>query len=464
MTTPFSQLPLNNALLENLSYLGFTEMTAIQAASLPEILNNKDVIGQAKTGSGKTAAFGLGVLSKIDVLNKDMQAVILCPTRELSEQVSKELRKLARLIPNVKIATLCGGSPMHVQTTALLHGVHCVVGTPGRVLDHMRRNSLNLDDVVMLVLDEADRMLEMGFMNEISAIISEIPKTRQTLLFSATMPENIVELSKRYQKNAIFVQADVDHHPVAVDQLFFEKHGDDDLFLLTAILGHYQPESTLIFCNTKQQCADIAIALQSQGFYATALHGDLEQRERDEALVLFSNKSLSVLVATDVAARGLDIKDLQAVINFDLARDPEVHVHRVGRTGRAGKQGLAISFFAEFEKSRVRAIEQFQNKNIVLGSRDNLQPGNANMVPPMATLRISCGRKNKLRAGDILGALTAEKTLTGDEVGKIDIGDTHSFVAVPLLKVDLALQVLTEKTIKGRFLKVQHLMIGTPKK
>lgn len=454
----FSDLALNKDILENLSYLGYDTITPIQGASLPEILNNKDVIGQAKTGSGKTAAFALGILAKLDVTNKDVQALVLCPTRELSEQVSKELRKLARLMPNVKIATLCGGSPMQAQVTSLKNGVHCVVGTPGRVMDHLRRNTIYLDRLETLVFDEADRMLEMGFLNDMTEIVSCTPKTRQTLLFSATYPENIQHLSERFQKNPVLVKADTDHASLTIEHLFFEKNGEHDLALLSLILAHYKPGSTLIFCNTKQKCQELAEALQDEGYFAQALHGDLDQRQRDEALVLFSHKSLSILVATDVAARGLDIEELEAVINFDLAHDPEVHVHRIGRTGRAGSKGMAFSLFGPAESKRLKAIEEYQDQKITLGNRDELNaPNQTPMMPPMGTLRISCGRKNKLRAGDILGAITADTYFQASDVGKIDISETHSFVAINRAKIERALKLLGEGKVKGRMFKVMIL-------
>ncbi len=454
----FAELGLNKDILENLSYLGYEQMTPIQEASLPEILSNKDVIGHAKTGSGKTAAFALGILAKLDSTNKDVQALVLCPTRELSEQVAKEMRKLARLMPNVKIATLCGGSPMQAQVTSLKNVVHCVVGTPGRVMDHLRRNTLYLDCLETLVFDEADRMLEMGFLNDMTDIVRCTPQTRQTLLFSATYPENIQSLSKNFQKNAVLVKADTDHASLTIEHRFFEKNGEHDLALLSLILAHYKPASTLIFCNTKQKCQELADALEDKGYYARALHGDLDQRQRDEALVLFSHKSLSILVATDVAARGLDIKDLEAVINFDVAHDPEVHVHRIGRTGRAGSGGLAFSLVGPSDSRRLKAIEEYQNKSITIAHRDDIETHDqSRMLPPMATLRISCGRKNKLRAGDILGAVTADPYFQASDVGKIDICETHSFVAINRAKIERALKLLTEEKIKGRMFKIMIL-------
>jgi ATP-independent RNA helicase DbpA len=449
----FSQLPIKSDILSALSLLGYERMTPIQEAALPPILAERDLIGQAKTGSGKTAAFAIGLLAKIDVTKHETQGLVLCPTRELSEQVCKEMRKIARLIPNVKITTLCGGNPMQAQEALLKHGVHCIVGTPGRVRDHIRKHNINLANIATLVLDEADRMLEMGFQDDITQIVANTPKSRQTLLFSATFPENIESMSNNFQKNAAMVKIDADPSSLNIEHILLEKTGYDNFALVSAILGHYRPESTLVFCNTKQKCQELASYLHHKGYHVQDLHGDLEQRERDEALVLFSNGSLSVLVATDVAARGLDIKDLSAVINFDMAHDADIHRHRVGRTGRAGRKGLAFSLVNSLEEKRLRSIEKV---TCIKLDEKFFQPKEI-LTPKMATLRISCGRTNKLRAGDILGALTAHENLAGSDVGKIDICDTHSFVAIAIDKADLALRILNEGKIKGRSLKVARL-------
>lgn len=343
---------------------------------------------------------------------------------------------------------------MQAQEALLKHGVHCIVGTPGRVRDHLRKRNIDLSRVETLVFDEADRMLEMGFLGDMIQITATTPRNRQTLLFSATYPENIQRLSADFQNNALLVKVDTDPTSLNIEHQCFAKSGEYDFSLLTAILSHHRPESTLIFCNTKRKCQEIADYLQTQGFSALALHGDLEQRQRDEALVLFSNGSLSVLVATDVAARGLDIKDLQAVINFDVAHDQQVHLHRLGRTGRAGSRGLAFSLCSSFEKHR---LEILKDANFAKPPEQNRSASPYSLKPKMATLRISCGRTNKLRPGDILGALTANPHFTGNNVGKITVCDTHSFVAVPREEANLGLQVLTQGTIKGRSLKIAIL-------
>ena len=355
--TAFSALHLKTPMLKNLASLGYAEMTPIQAHSLPLILAGKDVIAKAKTGSGKTAAFGIGLLSRMEVTSSRVQALVLCPTRELADQVGKELRRLARFTDNIKILTLCGGVPFGPQLGSLEHGAHVVVGTPGRLLDHLRRGSLDLTGLQTLVLDEADRMLDMGFQDEISALIAATPKKRQTLLFSATYPEAIAAMSATIQHEPVEVSVDEAHDEGAIEQMLYEVDKEERTAAVARILGHYRPESTLVFCNTRMECQEVADALVKRGFSALAIHGDLEQRERDQVLVRFANKSVSVLVATDVAARGLDIKELSAVINYELSRDPEIHIHRIGRTGRAGEQGLALSLVTAQESRRVQAIE-----------------------------------------------------------------------------------------------------------
>ncbi|MEF1229553.1 ATP-dependent RNA helicase DbpA, partial [Vibrio fortis] len=385
---------------------GYTEMTPIQALSLPSILGGKDVIGQGKTGSGKTAAFGLGVLQNLRVKRFRVQSLVLCPTRELADQVAKEIRTLARGIHNIKVLTLCGGMPMGPQIGSLEHGAHILVGTPGRILDHLDRGRIDLSELNTLVLDEADRMLEMGFQDAIDAVIDAAPKQRQTLLFSATFPKQIKSIADRIMNNPEMVKVESTHDHSSIQQHFYKLEGtearDDALELL---LLHHQPESAVVFCNTKKEVQNVTDELAHRGFSVIELHGDMEQRERDQALVQFSNKSISILVATDVAARGLDVDNLDAVFNFELSRDPEVHVHRIGRTGRAGSKGVACSFFSEKEMYRVAQIDEYMDMPIEpseLPTKPVAKPYYSNMV----TIQIDGGKKAKLRAGDILGALT----------------------------------------------------------
>jgi len=458
MPTDFNTLPLSPAMLSNLKAMGYATMTPIQAASLPAVLNGQDVIAQAKTGSGKTAVFGIGVLTKIDAQKFSVQALVLCPTRELADQVAKELRRLARSTHNIKVLTLCGGTPIGPQYGSLEHGAHIVVGTPGRVKKHLDQASLKLENVTTLVLDEADRMLDMGFYDAIAEIVAQVPSRRQTLLFSATFPAVIKDLSGRFQKNALDVKVESTHDDAHIEQVFYETTPQQKPTLLTALLAHYRPESAVVFCNTKIQCQNVADALVRAGFSAQALHGDMEQKERDRVLVLFSNKSNPILVATDVAARGLDVKDLQAVISFDLAFEAETHIHRIGRTGRAGKAGLALSLVVPSDAQRMIAIEEYQQAPLVYGDAAALLKNpNAETPPPMITLCIDGGRKDKVRPGDILGALTGEAGIASEHVGKIDIFDNHAYVAITQSMAQKALKRLAEGKIKGRKFKVRKL-------
>ena len=433
-------------------------MTPIQAQSLPAILKGRDLLAQAKTGSGKTAAFAIGILHKLEVKTYRTQALVLCPTRELADQVSKELRLLARAIPNTNILTLCGGKPMGPQLASLERNPHIVVGTPGRVLKHLGKGTLKPDALNMLVLDEADRMLDMGFHDDIMSIIEMTPRQRQTLLFSATYPDEIKEISHAIQIDPVDIRVESLHDNKQIEQIFYEIQKGERTKTLVALLQHYRPESSVVFCNRKQQCQELAEELWQQGFHAQALHGDLEQRERDQVLVQFANKSSSVLIATDVAARGLDIKDLEAVINFELSPDPEIHIHRIGRTGRAGNAGLALSLFMASEAKKVTAIEDFQNSPVRMDKTGSLKTReDFRLSPPMVTLCINGGRKNKVRAGDILGALTANTNLPGKQIGKIDISDYHAHVAVERPVAKQALKILAEGKIKGHRFRVRKL-------
>jgi len=456
--TAFSSLHIKAPMLKNLVSLGYAEMTPVQAHSLPLILAGKDVIAKAKTGSGKTAAFGIGLMTQLEVSSFRVQALVVCPTRELADQVGKELRRIARFTDNIKILTICGGVPFGPQLGSLEHGAHVVVGTPGRLLDHLRRGSLDLSALRTLVLDEADRMLDMGFQEEISALIAATPPKKQTLLFSATYPESIAAMSAAIQHEPVEVSVDETHDEGSIEQLFYEVDRDERTEAVARILGHYRPESTLVFCNTKLDCQSLTAALVSRGFSALTIHGDLEQRERDQVLVLFANRSASVLVATDVAARGLDIKELPAVINFELSRNPEIHTHRIGRTGRAGEQGLAISLVTPRESRLIDAIEEALGSTVARGDLAALTAAAGRPpVPPMITLCIDGGRKNKLRPGDILGALTGEGGISASEVGRIDVFDLYTYVAIMQSSIEAALACLGRNRVKGRFFKVRRV-------
>ncbi|WP_259674043.1 ATP-dependent RNA helicase DbpA [Pseudomonas sp. USTB-Z] len=443
-------------MLANLEALGYASMTPIQAQSLPVILKGQDLIAQAKTGSGKTAAFGIGLLNPINPRYFGCQALVLCPTRELADQVAKELRRLARAEDNIKILTLCGGVSLGPQIASLEHGAHIIVGTPGRIQQHLDKGTLVLDGLNTLVLDEADRMLDMGFFDAIASIIGKTPSRRQTLLFSATYPAGIKQLAADFMRNPQQVKVESLHTDNQIEQRFIEIDPQQRLEAVTRVLGHYRPQSCVAFCFTKQQCEDVVAHLTAKGIVAQALHGDLEQRDRDQVLTMFANRSSSVLVATDVAARGLDIDGLDMVINVELARDAEIHVHRVGRTGRAGEKGVAVSLVAPAEGHRAQAIEALQKSPLRWDQLDSLKnKGGEPLLPVMTTLCIAAGRKDKLRPGDILGALTGDAGIPAKQVGKIAIFDFQAFVAVERALAKQAMQRLNSGKIKGRALKVR---------
>ncbi|EKZ99690.1 ATP-dependent RNA helicase DbpA [Cupriavidus sp. HMR-1] len=433
-------------------------MTPIQAASLPLALAGHDLIAQARTGSGKTAAFGLALLHRLDPRPLDVQALVLCPTRELADQVTQEIRRLARAEDNVKVLTLSGGSPIRPQVESLAHGAHVVVGTPGRIIDHLDRGSLNIDAINTLVLDEADRMLDMGFHDDIAFIASHAPKDRQTLLFSATYPAAIDKLAHRFLRQPKTVKVEEAHDAATITQRFYEVEEGDRLNAVGRLLDHFRPATTLAFCNTKARCRDLADLLRAQGYAALELHGDLEQRDRDQVLVQFANRSCSVLVATDVAARGLDIAQLEAVINVDVTPDPEVHVHRVGRTGRAGEAGSAFSLVSLDEMGRVGNIEQHQGGEFEWHALEELTPsGGGRLLPPMVTLQMLGGRKEKIRPGDILGALTGEAGFTKEQIGKISVMEMSTYIAVDRAIGREAVKRLNEGKVKGRKVRVRML-------
>ncbi len=457
----FGALRLSSACLTNLEQLGYTRMTPIQAASLPITLAGQDLIAQASTGSGKTAAFGLPLVERLTpagLPGAQVQALVLCPTRELADQVTQEIRRLARARPNVKVVTLCGGVALRGQVQSLEHGADVVVGTPGRILDHLERGSLSLAAVNTLVLDEADRMLDMGFFDDIAQVVRQCAKDRQTLLFSATYPEGIDRLAAQFMRSPQTVKVEALHGAHKIRQVFVEVGETERLHAVSMLLAHFRPERTLAFCNTKQQCRDLVEVLQAQGYVALALYGELEQRERDQVLVQFANRSCSVLVATDVAARGLDVQGLEAVINVDVTPDPEVHIHRIGRTGRGDAEGLAVTLASMDEMGRVGRIEVLQGQASQWERLESFKPAaGGRLLPPMRTLQIVGGRKEKIRPGDVMGALAGECGLTREQVGKINVNEFSTYVAV---LADLAQNVavaLGKGRIKGRSVRVRLL-------
>ncbi len=455
-TTSFANLALNPATLANLTQLGYLEMTPIQAASLPTALAGKDLIAQAQTGSGKTAAFALTLLANLNPRRFAVQALVLCPTRELADQVTTEIRRLARSEENIKVVTLCGGVALRGQRASLEHGAHIVVGTPGRVMDHLERGYLSLEALNTLVLDEADRMLDMGFFDDIATVTKQCPAERQTLLFSATYPVGIEKLAAQFMRAPTRIEVKAQQDQSLIEQRFYEVTRGNRFEAVALLLNHFRPVSTLAFCNTKQQCKELVNYLQAQGFNAMALYGELEQRERDQVLAQFANRSCSVLVATDVASRGLDIEQLEAVINVDITPDAEVHVHRIGRTGRAGESGLALSLASMSEMGSVGKIEQYQKCASVWHKLDELTPtGQGPLLPPMVTLQILGGRKEKIRAGDVLGALTADAGYRREQIGKINVTEFTTFVAVQRDIALQAMQKLNAGSIKGKSVKVR---------
>ena len=450
-STDFSLLKLRSELLGNLIDLNYNEMTLVQAETLPLLIDGRDVLARAKTGSGKTAAFGLGLLNKLNVDLFKVQALVLCPTRELADQVAKEIRRLARRIPNIKILSVCGGAPLRDQIASLQRSPHIIVGTPGRVHKHLRSGTLNLDQLQTFVLDEADRMLDMGFMNELDAILAFVPDERQTVLFSATYPEAIADISARVQCEPQTVDVTEDERPAQISQTWCTVTRENRNAELVRVLRAWGGALNLVFCNTKIDCAEVTEHLRVEGIVAVALHGDLDQTQRNQVLVRFSNRSASVLIATDVAARGLDVKDIDAVFNYELPQQAEIYVHRIGRTGRAGKTGVAVSLVEDREIWRLEEIEKAL-PDAVLQQRGipDAKRGDDSLVPLMTTVQISGGRKNKLRPGDLLGALTAQGGIPGSAVGSIDLFDAYCYVAIENAYVTKALHQLGDRPIKGR--------------
>lgn len=456
--TDFHTLPLKPALLASIETLGFAEMTPVQAQSLPPILKGRDVIAQARTGSGKTAAFGLGLLQQLDPELIRLQALVLCPTRELADQVSKAIRKLAATIPNVKLLTLCGGMPLGPQLASLSHDPHIVVGTPGRVQEHLKRGSLHGGGIKVFVLDEADRMLDMGFSDAIDDIAGRIAKHHQTLLFSATYPDEIRETSRRMQRDPVEVTVEAPREEITIEQRFHEVDPARKIDALAQLLASEHADHALVFCNMRRDVDAVTAELDRRGFSALALHGDMEQRDRDEVLVRFANRSCSVLIATDVAARGLDIVALPLVISYDIAHDPQTHTHRIGRTGRAGQSGHAITLVTSRELPKAQNIEE-TNGQAVPWHPLKITPSKSKTLhlAPMKTLVIDAGRQDKLRPGDILGALTGDAGLVANDVGKIDVYATRAYVAVNRSLADKALDRLRRGKIKGRNFRVRTL-------
>lgn len=456
--TKFTELPaLPSPLVQATDAMGFSDLTAIQALALPPMLEGRDVVAQALTGSGKTATFGLALLAGLHPEQVSLQSLVLCPTRELADQVSKELRALARFIPNVKILTLCGGIPVHIHLASLTHMPHIAVGTPGRILDLCEKDALRFEALTSVVLDEADRMLDMGFLDDVSAILARTPATRRTWFFSATYPPEINQLSRQFQREALSFKVEHQHDSAVIEQRFYRVDGAGRQAAALALLLQEQPESCLVFCNTKNDVRDLTDYLWKSGVPALALHGDLEQRERDETLVQFANGSCRVLVATDVAARGLDIKALPLVISSELPFDADLYTHRIGRTGRAGNTGVALSLVTPAEESRLTRLDA------LLGAAPQWRavPSRAGQgplsAPALRTLMIEAGRQDKLRPGDIVGALTGVGGVANDAIGKIDVFATRAYVALARSVDKTVPDKLRAGKIKGRSFRLRWL-------
>ncbi|MDQ3264987.1 MAG: ATP-dependent RNA helicase DbpA [Myxococcota bacterium] len=459
----FASLNLSPALLQVVQELGFQTLTPIQAESIPVLLQGADLIGQSQTGSGKTAAFTLPILQKVRLEDRELQALVLCPTRELSAQVATEVRRLARRLPGLHVLELAGGQPVQPQIRALEKGAHLAVGTPGRVLDLAERGVLDLRTVVTVVLDEADRMLDMGFHEDVQRILHATPADTQTVLFSATFPPTIEALSRDFQRSPtrVTIATEVQAAPDIQQRLYLcEPEEKPDLLL--RLLRQYQPASAVVFCNFKASVTELTRTLRAGGVSCAELQGDLEQRERDKVMATFRNQSTRVLVATDVAARGIDVEALDAVFNYELPQQPEIYVHRIGRTGRAGRGGMALSLAMPKEARKIEEIERFTGKPL---ERATVEPATAGQPPPsleapMATLFIDAGRKDKMRPGDILGALTGEAGgLSAAEVGKIELHDHFAYVAVSRSVARAALERLREGRIKGKKHRVEPVKL-----
>ena len=451
--THFKNLNLPSDLLTNLNLLNYTKMTPIQQATLPHILDKKDIIAKAKTGSGKTLAFALPLALNIKAKQQHPQALIIAPTRELSEQIATEIKRVARYKSDVKVITLYGGTSLTRQVESLQKGADIIVGTPGRLLDHFSRESFELKDIKTLILDEADRMLDMGFADDILKLVSNLPKKRQTLLFSATYPDDISKLSEKVLDNPIKIELEgQEEQPLKIKEYAFEVSNKDKALITT--LQSFQPNLAIIFCNTKVKTNEVGDMLHEKGFDVAVLNGDLEQYQRQEMLLQFANGSLPILVATDLASRGLDIESVELIINYDFPHKTEEYTHRIGRTGRAGADGIAVSICNEYEKNKIDEIRPTLQLNDIKELKINK---NFYMQGEVGTLSIEGGKKKKLRAGDILGTLCKDIGLDVKDIGKINIFDTHSYVAINKNVIKKAFNGLKNGKIKKRKFRVWWL-------
>lgn len=450
----FKSLELSTELLSVLAEQKLNEATPIQTQSIPILLRGQDLLGQSQTGSGKTLAFTAPILQKLQLGIKIPQALILCPTRELCDQVVREVRRFGKNHPGLQVVSLVGGRPHAAQRQVLRAGVHIVAGTPGRILDFLDSNEIPLMELRTLVLDEADRILDEGFSDEVEKIFNLLPKQRQTVLFSATFSESIVQLSRKYQSSPIQISiAAAPETTPSIEQYFYPAEENEKMDVLMRVLQQHSSLCTLVFCRTKSNVTEILERMQKMKVCCDALHGDLEQSDRDRVMSMFMNGSLRMLIATDVAARGLDIDHLELVVNYDLPSTPDVYIHRIGRTGRAGKSGVAATLANHAEGFKLGEIEKFTKTTMIrkpLGFKNQHGLNRDYQLAPMKTLFIAGGRKDKLRPGDILGTLTAEpQALPSTEIGKIIIHPYHTFVAIKSHLAEAALEKLRRGKIKG---------------
>lgn len=523
----FEDMQLSKEIYQAVLDMGFEEATPIQSQAIPLVKAGKDIIGQSQTGTGKTAAFGIPCLERIDPDDRRLQALILCPTRELAIQVSEEFRKLLKYKDNIRVVPIYGGQPIDRQILALKKGAQVVIGTPGRVMDHMRRRTLKMETVQMMILDEADEMLDMGFREDIETILVKIPEDHQTLLFSATLSPEILDITRRFQRDPEYVKIVRKELTVPnIEQYYFDVKEKTKLEALTRIIDVYMPNLAMVFCNTKKRVDDLVELLQGRGYFAEGLHGDLKQAQRDKVMQKFRNGTIEILVATDVAARGIDVDDIDIVFNYDVPQDEEYYVHRIGRTGRAGRSGKAFTFCVGKEIYKLRDIMRYTKTKIIQQKlptlsdveemktniflekiKETIQEGHLvkyiNLVErlmeddyaamdiaaallkhnladvrtddmdimddinfngtemyggegeKMVRLFISAGKKNKIRAKDIVGAIANEAGVPGKALGAIDLFDDYTFVDVPKEYVKDVLYGMKNCKIKNKRLHIE---------
>ena len=524
-TVRFEEMGLSEEIQKAVRYMGFEEASPIQAKAIPAMISGIDLIGQAQTGTGKTAAFGIPLLEKVDPKLKKLQAIVLCPTRELAIQVADEIRNLSRYMHGIKVLPTYGGQDIVKQIRSLKSGTQIVIGTPGRVMDHMRRKTMKLDFVHTVVLDEADEMLNMGFREDIEFVLSGVPEERQTVLFSATMPKPIMEITKKFQNNAKVIKVTKKELTVPnIEQYYYDVKPKKKEEVLSRLLDIYSPRLSVVFCNTKKQVDLLVNALLGRGYFAAGLHGDMKQEQRDRVMQGFRTGKTEILVATDVAARGIDVDEVEAVFNYDLPQDDEYYVHRIGRTGRAGREGRAFSFVSGKEVYKLKEIQRYcktkiyaqkvpslndvantKMENILDDVERVIEQEDLDMMinaieervnnseftamdmaaaflkiccgmtednknteendwefgdtgageDGMVRLFINIGKKQRVRPGDILGAIAGESGMDGKLIGTIDMYDKYTFVEVPREYAREVLNAMKNVKIKGKTVAVE---------